>query len=120
MYIYYHTQIFMFCFEQKIHDNLRFIIEIIIYILLNKRHLLVNEKGGLSITGVARVVSTAHFNWLIIEEESHLGFGVAVHEPKQVTVVILHAVLCVMLLAKEPTRKMCTCSKSIIHLYQFM
>lgn len=55
----------------------------------------------MSVSGVTAVITTGHLDRLIVEEVGDFGLGVAVDEPEQVRVVVLHAVLRVMLLSEE-------------------
>lgn len=64
-------------------------------------YLLVDKQRSLPVPGVTPVVSAADLDGFIVEVVRHLGLGVAVHEPEQVDVVSLHAVLRVVFLAEE-------------------
>lgn len=61
----------------------------------------VDEESGLTISCVAGIISATSFNGLIIEVVCHLGFRVAINKPKEIAVVVLHAILRVMLLPQE-------------------
>lgn len=64
----------------------------------------VDEQSCLAISSVALIVSTARLDQLIIEIIGHFRFGIAVDEPEEIAVVILHAVLSVVFLTQESRR----------------
>jgi hypothetical protein len=68
---------------------------------LGASDLLVDEQRGLTVSRVAPAKPTARLDELLIEVVRHLGLRIAVHEPEQVAVVVLHAILGGVLLAQK-------------------
>ena len=66
------------------------------------KNVLVDEESGLAVARVALVEATARLDEFVVEVVLHDGLGVAVHEPHEVAVVVLDAVLGVVLLPQEP------------------
>lgn len=60
------------------------------------KNLLVDEQGGLPISGVAHIEPPATFDGFIVEIVSHLRLRVSVNEPEQIGVLLFHTISGVM------------------------